>query len=271
MSRRRGPPDTSGPRSKAWVGGAPSLLSQALAAACTADKPKQDKIFVSSSSSTSSYRRVLFNNYNNNYNKRRPSRSRSRSPNIYSSSSTLWRHIHATEKQREESDYYHNRSFSRGPHEGGPHEWSPHEGGPHEGGPHEGGPHEGGPHEGGPHRRGAPRYGEAAHRHVKMWITEASSAAASRGPRSFLGGPYDTLPGSPYRQGKGGLRRQDKEDKDDKDDEHLWLNDLYTDDIKNVSSAVFIRGLPPDITQQEILANFSRCGNIVGVKVNPKP
>lgn len=62
-----------------------------------------------------------------------------------------------------------------------------------------------------------------------------------------------------------------EENREEETRDELWTHDLYDGDTPEAGSAVFVRGLPEDITKNELSSNFSDCGRIVALKACPKP
>ncbi|XP_026193021.1 uncharacterized protein LOC34619070 [Cyclospora cayetanensis] len=105
--------------------------------------------------------------------------------------------------------------------------------------------------------RGGPAAGlpnAAARRHVRTWLAEPRTASALRGPRDYIEGSL-----------RAPLSRRNGEGK-----EELWSHDMFEGGEQEAASSVFVRGLPTDITRQELTANFSKCGKVVSVRVDAR-
>lgn len=98
--------------------------------------------------------------------------------------------------------------------------------------------------------RGSPA--DAAHRHVNTWLGDPNRVVAGT-PRTFM-----FSSGKPSARGDRGAR------------DELWTHDLWEGGDGEVGSAVFVRGLPTDITHQEVTSNFAKCGRIVAVKLDAR-
>lgn len=96
----------------------------------------------------------------------------------------------------------------------------------------------------------------AAHRHIKSWIDTSRSTSNSKSQRDLLRRPRgESSQVSP-------LGREERE--------ALWVHDLWEGRDGDIGSAVFVRGLPTDITHQELTSNFSKCGRVVAVKLDTR-
>ncbi|KAL8430666.1 hypothetical protein ACSSS7_005787 [Eimeria intestinalis] len=90
----------------------------------------------------------------------------------------------------------------------------------------------------------------AAHRQVKAWLGRSRRADGVPWTRgSGAGAPPPSLGGRREREG-------------------LWMHDLWEGGEGETGSSVFVRGLPVDVTHQEVTSNFSKCGRVVAVDTN---